>query len=242
MKCFESKKPLFIQTFILFIFEFLMIMTAVSGNCGNISKLGEGPVSSIDYALFNLSIYLSPFFIPVITTELIFHSVSNDYCTRWRSYSYTLPVSAWKYNSAFYISVLAAGTFLTVIIVLSSLILSVISNIEYTGKILCSTLFLSSILILYSIITYNILLLTKSEKAAKAISAFAIAGLFNFVFIIFFNELLDENVNEAEILKQKIESFNNFVQNISPLLPFIIIGSLALNWFISVKLTQRREN
>ena len=236
-----SKKKLFLLTFILFVFELLILLTAVSCNCGNLAKLDEGTVKSVQNMLCNVANYFAPFFILFIMIAVIVDTVSDDLRTHWRSYAYTLPVSALRYNAAFYIMIAAIGTSLIAFLTLCSAIVAYITDRNFTADSFKKILVLSSVVIIYSLIEYNLVSLVRNGKAAKAISVVTILAFIYGGFFILFRDLLKKDADQVAIIMQKKEQFEKFTDNISPYLPFILIGAFVLNWFISVKLTQRRE-
>ncbi len=92
-----ARKQYLLSSLVLVLFLLLLYLVELSIQCGNLAKLDAATLQGVKSTVYNIGMY----FTPVICASFLSEGTVPvaDYKSRWRGFSYTLPISEMQYTA-----------------------------------------------------------------------------------------------------------------------------------------------
>lgn len=231
-----GRKTFFSFLALSFVFCILGVLVFLSMICGNLQAMPKEDPESVK--LFRTIFFYVPYILLLFGVEGCHQSIYRDYESGWMTYSYTLPVTAYKAVGARYLmggSILGIGFLYGL---LNAVIISKLSKIAFSFEIVKNLILILIIaIIIFSLFLPLAMKLKKSRTVATIESVLMVGIYLSFGFLMIQYE---KKYGDAvfSILSEVFEKIRDIIVLLSPL---IIFAAAGISFFTAVKIYQRRE-
>lgn len=232
---------------------FIGVLVRMSMDFGNLAHAEEDVFKSMDMVTYYMFTLATPLILIISFAETP-EIIISDHMTNWTRFSYTFPIST-KEAALYKTGISACGYLISVIVsIVNFCIFCPLCDRKFdvfNFKIMMIVMFVSALsATIQQILIYKFKNITLAQTVTSLIFTVILVGV-SFGMMIYSKSILKEYIDSPDktedeafeiIVNGIIDNIKNFIDVFVIFVPFLIVGIFVLEYFLTKKILNRREN